>query len=221
MDTYDLYCERVGPGLLAEPVNAGTNAAFLLVAWWLWRYARSRGVTTTGVRVLLGLIVCIGIGSALFHTFATLWARVLDELPILVFQLVFLWSYVRRIVGWPRWAAATCVATYLGAAVIARQFPHLLNGSLIYVPAIFMTLALGAYHWWHQFAGRVHLLIATPLLLLAIGLRTADAAVCTQFPLGTHFAWHLLVAIVIWLCMTALLAAGAVRAGACARLRME
>ena len=211
MDTYDLYCERVGPGLLAEPVNAGTNAAFFLVAWWLWRYARSHGVATTDVRVLLGLVVCIGIGSALFHTFATLWARVLDELPILVFQLVFLWGYVRRIVGWPRWAAATCIATYLGAAVFARQFPQLLNGSLIYAPAVLMTLALGVHHWRRQSATRAHLLSATALLLLAIGLRTADDAVCTQFPLGTHFAWHLLVAIVIWLCMTALLSPRAVR----------
>ena len=29
----DAYCERVGPGLLAEPLNAVSNISFLLAAW--------------------------------------------------------------------------------------------------------------------------------------------------------------------------------------------
>jgi hypothetical protein len=28
----DVYCERTGPGLLAEPLNAVTNASFLIAA---------------------------------------------------------------------------------------------------------------------------------------------------------------------------------------------
>ena len=35
----DIYCERTGPGLLAEPVNAITNLAFLLAAAACWRLA--------------------------------------------------------------------------------------------------------------------------------------------------------------------------------------
>ena len=27
------YCERIGPGLLAELLNAVTNASFLIAAW--------------------------------------------------------------------------------------------------------------------------------------------------------------------------------------------
>jgi hypothetical protein len=34
MDTYmDAYCERTAPGLLNEPLNAITNASFLIAAW--------------------------------------------------------------------------------------------------------------------------------------------------------------------------------------------
>ena len=40
MGYIDVYCERVGPGLWAEPVNALTNAAFFLAGWLLWRNAR-------------------------------------------------------------------------------------------------------------------------------------------------------------------------------------
>jgi hypothetical protein len=40
-----------------------------------------------------------------------------------------------------------------------------------------------------------------------LSLRSLDAAVCERFALGTHFLWHLLVATVIYLCLSALVAA--------------
>jgi len=205
-EIYDLYCERVGPGLLAEPVNAATNAAFFVAAWLLWRQALRGHIVTTDVRTLLVLIAAIGIGSSLFHTFATGWARLADELPIVVFQLVFLWVYARRLLVWPRWGALLAIVAYLAVALAARRFPHLLNGSLIYTPALLMTLALGSWHWAKRWSARSHMLIAAALLVTAIMMRTLDAAVCAEFPLGTHFLWHLMVATVAYLCVGALLA---------------
>jgi hypothetical protein len=32
----DIYCERLGPGLWAEPLNAVTNVAFFVAAWLAW-----------------------------------------------------------------------------------------------------------------------------------------------------------------------------------------
>jgi hypothetical protein len=81
----DLYCERAGPGLFAGPVNALTNIAFWIAAWAAWSLARRERVTGTSTSLLTALIVIIGVGSTLFHTFATGWARFLDEFPILVF----------------------------------------------------------------------------------------------------------------------------------------
>jgi hypothetical protein len=205
MSHLNLYCERVGPGLAAEPLNAVTNAAFLVVAWSLWRLVRRRGEPAADTRALLVLIVAIGIGSTAFHTFATPWARALDEIPILLFQLLFLWCYARSVIGTGRWTAGGCVVTLLAAALVARQFPHLLNGSLVYLPALLLVMALGIYHWRRQAAGRSYLSAAAVVLALAVVFRTLDAEVCERFPLGTHFLWHLLVAAVIYLSMRALL----------------
>ena len=57
MGTVDLYCERLGPGLLAEPLNAITNLAFFIAAWLLWRQSRIAGSLTGGVILLLALLV--------------------------------------------------------------------------------------------------------------------------------------------------------------------
>lgn len=204
MDYYDLYCERLGPGLLAEPLNAVTNAAFFVAAWFAWRDARAVGNRDATTRALIALLGSVGIGSTLFHTFATPWARVLDELPILLLQLLFLWSYARRVMRVRRWTAAAFVVAYLVLAIYCRGFPHLLNGSLVYTPALVMAIGLGTYHWQAQPEFRTGLLRAAGLLFGAIVLRTFDATVCDALPIGTHFLWHLLVASVAYLSLRAL-----------------
>ncbi len=207
MDSIDIYCERLGPGLLAEPVNALTNAAFFVAGWLLWREARRAGRLTPSLAALLGLVLAIGAGSTLFHTFAAGWARVLDELPILLFQLLFVWLYARRIAGLRKATAGMLLAVFLAAALYARQFPHLLNGSVIYAPAVLLVCALGIWHCGTGKPARAHLIAAAAVLAAAVGLRTLDAAICDRFALGTHFLWHLLVAAVIYLCVSGLIAA--------------
>jgi len=203
----DLYCERLASGLLAEPVNAATNIAFFVAAWVLWRQARREGSGSGELSMLIGLMVAIGIGSGLFHTFAETWAMVLDVVPILLFQLAFLWIYSRRVIGWPAWAAATLFGGFLLASLYARGFPHLLNGSLTYALAITAILALGTYHWLAQKPSRFMLIGAAGVFALSLFFRTIDEAVCPQFPLGTHFLWHLLDAVVLYLCGRTLVAA--------------
>jgi len=132
---------------------------------------------------------------------------VLDETPILLFQLLFLWLYVRKAMAYPRWTAAAGIVAYLVLALYCRRFPHLLNGSLVYAPAFLLTGGLGLYHWWTRKPERGLLLGATAVLLAAVFVRTLDQAVCERFPLGTHFAWHLLVAGLVYLCLRALVLA--------------
>jgi len=76
----DLYCERLGPGLWAEPINAFTNLAFLVAAFVSWRLADQHKLLSGDTWVLIGLMTAIGIGSGLFHTFANSWSQVLDIL---------------------------------------------------------------------------------------------------------------------------------------------
>ncbi len=201
----DLYCERIGAGLLAEPVNALTNAAFFIAAWAAWSLARRSHRLSTALWVLVALSIAIGTGSALFHTFASGWARILDEVPILLFQLCYLWLYARRIMRLRTGFAAAAIAAYMVAAYFGRQFPHLLNGSLVYAPALILLLGLGLYHFLRHKAGRLLLLATTGVFLIALALRSVDEAACPFIPIGTHFLWHVLIAVVLYLSMRALI----------------
>lgn len=205
----DLYCERTDPGLLAEPFNAVTNIAFLLAAWLAWNLGRRLNVLSTGVRLLIVLLVAIGVGSALYHTFATNWARLLDVFPILLFQFCFLWIYAREVAGLNYWATLGAAVAFSAAGYVMEQFRAVLNGSLMYAPAIVLLASLGLYHFRQKKQERLLLLTATGVFAVALVFRTVDQAVCSSLPVGTHFVWHLLTGVVLYLSMRALLLNGA------------
>jgi hypothetical protein len=195
----DLYCERLGPGIWAEPINALTNLAFFVAAYASWRLARQYHAPSVMAGLLIGLMVAIGLGSGLFHTFATSWARVLDVLPILLFQIAFLWIYGSRIIKLQFVHLVGLVMLYLAAAYLGRQFPQLLNGSLIYLPAFILLLGLGLYHYSHARTEPALLLLAAAIFTVSLFMRSIDLLVCKYFPVGSHFFWHLFNGLLVYL----------------------
>ena len=102
MRQIDGYCERTDAAFWAEPINALSNLAFVIAAIWMWR--ASSGLAAA--RLLSAILFAIGVGSFLFHTFATVWAAIADVVPIVLFVLVYLYLVNRDIVGLRRWSAA-------------------------------------------------------------------------------------------------------------------
>jgi hypothetical protein len=200
----DLYCERLAPGLLGEPANALSNVAFFIAAWLLARDARRLGSRRADIAILVVLTVIVGIGSTVFHLVATTWAQWLDLVPILLFQLAFLWIYGLRILRWTPVPSALLVAAFLAIALYARQFQQL-NGSITYAPALMAIFALGLHHRAAYPAQRPWLLVAAGVLTVSLFLRTIDMAACERFPLGTHFFWHLLNGVVLYFAVRSLL----------------
>lgn len=201
----DLYCERLGPGLLAEPLNAVTNIGFFVAAWASWRRAATEGKRMAATTSLIALMILIGLGSLSFHVLATQWSRVADVAPILLFQLRYLWLYLRYAGGVKAMIAISTVAGFLCVALVTRRFPEIGNGSLNYVPALLLQLGLSLHQRRHQYQGANLLLLASGLFLLSLVFRTVDLALCPWWSIGTHCFWHLLNAAVIYLLIRALM----------------
>lgn len=201
----DLYCERIDPGFWAEPVNACTNIGFMLAAWFVWRFAVHKQKQDASIAVMTGMVVAIGIGSFLFHTMATPLTRWLDIIPIFVFQLLYIGFYTRRIINLPVAVIGILLLVFVAAVVYGRQFPEVINGSLIYAPALLVTIILGWYHYQSRKVDRGLLLAAASIFLVSVFFRSIDNMICHRYILGTHFLWHILNAVVIYLAMRALI----------------
>ena len=213
----DAYCERVGMGLFAEPLNAVSNVSFLLAAWAAWVLATRTGTLSAGVRVLIALAASVGIGSILWHTYPTMLTLLLDIIPILIFIVWFIWLYTRDIVGMRTQFAAASTAAFLLATFLVIPLSGVLHGALVYTPGLIVTLVLGVFHAREQRAVRFTLLAAAGVYLAALFFRTIDNEVCPVLPIGTHFLWHLLIGLVTYLAMRALILS--TRTGVGARVR--
>src|ERR687893_2015096 len=142
----DAYCERVGPGLLAEPLNALSNVSFLLAAWAAWVLASRTGALSVGVRVLIAIGASVGIGSILWHTYPTMLTLILDSVPILIFIMWFIWLYARNVIGMQPVFAVASAVVFLLATLLAIPFAGILHGAFVYTPGLIVTLVLGVLH---------------------------------------------------------------------------
>jgi hypothetical protein len=112
-DMMDVCCERVGPGLLAEPLNAVSNISFLLAAWAAWVLAKRTGALSAGVRVLIALAAAVGVGSILWHTYPVMLTLILGIVPILIFIVWYIWLYARNVMGMRPLYSVGCAAAFV------------------------------------------------------------------------------------------------------------
>ncbi len=219
------YCERgLDPGFWAEPLNAASNAAFFIaagVAIWQWASIRTPDRPAWGELALAMLVVVIGIGSFLFHTYATKWAVLADVMPITVFMIAYLGYALRRFVGIGWVLTIVALVAFFGALNAAEMVKcggrPCLNGSLGYMPALAVLAAIGAWLVVRGHPAGPILVAGAVLFAVSLALRTIDRPFCpnTAFfsrrVLGTHFLWHILNAALLFLLLRAALRHGGSR----------
>lgn len=213
----DAYCERAGPGLWTEPLNAVTNLAFIAAALLaliaLRSQPREAPTRAWDLILLIALVFAIGVGSGLWHTFATRWAELADVLPINLFIAVFLFAFLRRALGVSRWVSLAAVLAFeaISFALPVVLSPRLLNGSIVYLPA--WLLLLGFALELHRRRHPLERVFVAGSVIFSVSLvfRTVDPALCELLPIGTHFLWHLLNATLLYLLLRGLIDHAAAR----------
>lgn len=60
-------CERIRPGLIGQPVNAGSCLAYVAAAGWLWRRVRRSAGASPEAAVFCALVAANGAGGVAFH----------------------------------------------------------------------------------------------------------------------------------------------------------
>lgn len=222
-----LYCERgTNEALWAEPINAISNAGFFLAAliFWqlvLWRPPEQRSADHY---LFVALVFAICFGSVAFHVYADRGTELADVIPIAVFMLVYLGFALNRFLNLPPgWTVFFVVAfagliagsmqihCWDGGIGLAGDAPGAkvcLNGSVGYLPALGALIIVSMLVAERRHKAAPYLLAATVVFAVSILLRSLDMAYCDRVVIegrdvGTHFMWHLLNAVVLFLLMRA------------------
>ena len=197
----DNYCERTGPEIWSEPLNALTNLAFVAAGIVGIVLCRRHGADRFAV-LLSWWAVVIGVGSGLFHTFANGITLYADVLPIIAFILLLNWYVLTRFLDVrAMMALAVLVAFYLVAGALTGFAPASLreatNGTIGYLPAFLGLLFFGGWLSRRGHAAARHMYWAAGLFVVSACFRSVDMALCADVPIGTHFLWHSLNSLVL------------------------
>ena len=209
----DVYCERTSSAFWAEPVNALSNLAFLIAGFLILRFyliqCKERGEKTHKdfwILLLIGLIFIVGIGSFLFHTFATLWALILDVVPIMLFGFIYLGVALKRVMKLNYIKSGICLGLFIliffNLDLILPE--ESLNRSGTYLPYLIALIIFAVILSFRKDPNSKTFWIASGLLACAFISRMVDMVLCPYFPLGTHFLWHILNGIMMYVVVKAL-----------------
>ena len=208
----DQYCERLKHGLFEEPLNLFTNLSFIIAGLLILKLVKKNASTLqrAGSRSLPILIIIIGIGSALFHSAANAWSMWADVIPIAVFVIYYLWLFLRHeaALGWGSIAAFFLGFLALSVTCATLSNPQVSNGGEWYFGTWISLFGISCFYggrgqrWQFIAVGGAALLFSAALLF-----RTVDLRICDDWPTGTHFFWHLLNGVTLYLVTKAYLIA--------------
>lgn len=204
MQSLDNYCERTDASLLSEPLNLITNAAFIAAAIFL--RAELKKVPTALRRpkseMLVAMIFAIGVGSSLFHSIARVWSMFADVIPIAVFLISYLICFFRWQAGLrARYMTVGLAVFVLLTAITSAIANHeLANGSEMYFGTWMSLFGIACFTLGQPNQKQRWLVAgAASNFSISLVLRTIDMRVCDAWPLGTHFGWHLLNGLTLFL----------------------
>jgi hypothetical protein len=228
-----LYCERgTNEALFAEPLNAASNASFLLAALvaLLLLLRRPRELRSADHFLFIALVFLIGIGSLSFHLLADRASMLADVIPINVFMLVYLGFALNRFLRVPPGWTVLILIGFVGSVALTMQvkcwgggigFPgaevsgasECLNGSLVYLPALLAMAIVGGLMVERRDPAAPYILWAALIFAISVTFRSLDLALCDAYQfqgrrIGTHFVWHLLNGLALFLLLRASLEVG-------------
>ena len=209
------YCERAtNPDFWAEPINAVTNLAFILAAFLAFFLARKqpKGHVDLSHYFLILTLFCIGVGSGLFHTYATRWSLYADVIPIMIFIFAFLIFALYRLLDLKIVGTFLGLAAFIGLSAAVGEIKcdggPCLNGTISYLPAFIALILLGAFLLIKRHPAGSDLIWAAVVFFISASFRTVDMSHCHMtvvhhHPIGTHFLWHCLNAVTLYILLRA------------------
>ena len=188
-----MYCETAASYWL----NIISNVAHIAAAYFAYRYLITNKIKTKLLFILTLLVFLIGIGSTLWHAFPMPLTDFADSFPIGLFAFLTTYVLFQKVV--PHKVLVFGMLLFVTVFILLLEPLHLLQGSFPYI--VILTVLAGILIKIKQKYQKIPSLWISVLVLFGIAIlfRTIDFVTCDFFGIGTHFIWHILVAITCYL----------------------
>lgn len=198
------YSEQPALNGVFEPLNTISNSFFIIAGILLLIRLKREGVLDAKAIFLSSMIIVIGIGSLLWHFYRTKATLMMDSIPIAVFVLSYLVFYVFHITKniWFRilLIGGFFVYTPLMRSLLLNISDEIFgNGGAGYIAAISYFAVIQIYNYIYKVPVIKDSLIVVAVFITSLFFRQTDIFWGTWFAPGTHFLWHTLNAVTLYL----------------------
>lgn len=190
---YPEYCEQTIYPLFLEPLNTLSNLAFIISAIFVYKLLKNNRIKNRIYWILFYLIVLVGIGSILWHTFKNPVTLLLDFLPIFLFILISFYLLIKGIIQNTKITILAIISLVILEVILTIALPrNFLNGSFRHLAnsIVLFVLFFAAYKKYGKLA--LNIIPIFLIYIAAIFFRSIDLNICTQISMGTHPLWHIL-----------------------------
>jgi hypothetical protein len=159
------------------------------------------------VLALIVLLFLIGLGSGIWHFTQSPVGEFLDVIPILLFILVFIASFLKRFVGAKTPYIVLSIFLFIllsySAQFLFEEEPLKTSGG--YLPALLVLILMSFYLIQKKVKVSKTFALASLVFIVSISFRSLDFILCSGFSTGSHFVWHILNAVALYLLTKALI----------------
>ncbi len=197
-------CEALRDGILAQPVNAISSAAYILAGLWLVARALRNRATETATQVVFGQSLAgVGVGSVAFHGPQPSGSRLLHDLTIAAVLAVVASRNLGTVL---RWSETTSLVVFAAITSVVGVVMALSPDAGNAVTGVVGAAAVGSEIYLYWSGKRGPLSPRTKRWLFAVGgllavagvvniLGRTDAPMCDPNSLYQgHAIWHALTA---------------------------
>jgi hypothetical protein len=196
-------CERTSESAFSEPLNVLSNLSFIYVAVAIYRYYHKHEDVMHrwiwDIHALVFLVFIIGVNSIVFHMFPSTQTELLDTIPIVMFIMVYFASVLFRIGKLNLFQGIICLVAFVGFShILVHQFPRALNDSIGYLSSMIALIIIAVHLHLKARPSSSHFMLAAVIGVCSLFFRAIDTEVCEEIPTGTHFLWHSLNALLLY-----------------------
>ncbi len=189
-----IYCETPDSFTAAfpvEPAKTLSNAVIVMFGVLSLYYVIKRAPRAYDLYVLSLFMIANGIGSGLWHGFRDRTALIFEVQAglLVLFGIAFCWA--RRI--WSSAVALLFTVVFLVGFSLSQAYWGASVQRWVAIAPIVIAFGAVLISQTAMRSKKAALLAAAGMAssLTALGFRTYDLEVCSYFPLGTHFLWHI------------------------------
>jgi len=201
---HPVYCEQPLFQHFFEPLNTLTNLFFVLAGIILIFQLKKAKALTLPAIWLSSLLIIIGIGSLLWHLYRSDFTLLIDLIPIALFIFSYLVAYVLKVTHQVLFRILLIAGFFIYAPLITilvnrLSLDFLGNGGAPYLVSISYLAVIQLFNLWKKVPVIRQSLVIVIVFFLSLLFRQLDMVLCDQIHFGTHFIWHILNAVTLYL----------------------